>query len=124
MGNMIRAQALGLSLATLGVLAVASFSLAGQPTAEGSPTPRKDDLQINYNVPGGRLECHVWRENSGRVSGNSIGWEYQVAAKYIGSDAVKEIRTAWVGKASLRNSASISVGIGNPSHAGGGSSVI
>ena len=47
-----------------------------------------------------------------------------MAAKYFGSDVVKEISTVWVGKASLHNSASISVGIGNPSHAGGGSSVI
>ena len=119
MGNMIRAQALGLSLATLGVLAVASFSLAGQPTIEGVPTPRESDEAVHY-FPEGGIWCNVWRENNGHVSGNSIQWEYQVAAKYEespthyppGTSKVLSIKTEWWGAAALRMSASISIGVG------------
>jgi hypothetical protein len=78
--------------------------------------------RANVGTDGGTIECHVWRDNLDVESGNTVQWEYQVAAKYFGNKTVTEIETRWYGRASLRNSATISVGIGNPSHAMLGSS--
>ncbi|MGL5972624.1 MAG: hypothetical protein ACRCZK_02745 [Oscillospiraceae bacterium] len=64
-----------------------------------------------YNLPHGlgRLEAHVWVQTVGKNSGNTIQWDYQVAAKYVGNRKVNMIRIDWQGGASLRKSASIDV---------------
>ena len=81
--------------------------------------------QKKYSIPGdkGTLISNAWRETGdGTVSGNTLQWEYQVSAVYQGSNEVERIRTTWQGSASLRNGASISLGIsGSGVSAGSGS---
>ncbi|MDU7471390.1 MAG: hypothetical protein E7K67_01990 [Peptostreptococcaceae bacterium] len=83
----------------------------------------KDSKELT--IPGGQgtLTSNAWRSTTGTNSGNTIQWDYQVSAVYSGPKQVEKIRTTWQGQASLRNSASISLGIGDDSvSAGGGSS--
>ena len=77
------------------------------------------------SIPGGKgkLTANAWRSTNETTSGNTYQWDYQVSAVYSGKYAVEKIRTTWVGSASLRNSASISLGItGSGVNAGVGSS--
>ena len=61
----------------------------------------------------GRLEARVWRQSgNGTVSGNTLQWDYKVTAYYAGPRAVDWIQINWYGGASLRNGASVSIGIG------------
>jgi len=61
----------------------------------------------------GRLEARVWRQaGNGTVSGNTLQWDYRVTAYYSGPKNVDWIRVVWYGGASLRNGASVSIGIG------------
>ncbi|KAA8815595.1 hypothetical protein EMB92_09270 [Bifidobacterium callitrichos] len=76
-------------------------------------------------IPGGKgtLTSNAWRSSSYTVSGNTLKWDYQVSAVYSGNRKVSKIRTTWKGSASLRNSASINLGIsssGGSAGAGGG----
>lgn len=66
--------------------------------------------QSKLKVPKGSLVADVWR-GQGKRSGNTIKWNYQVSSKYKGKKAVKWIQTKWYSSASLRNSASISLGL-------------
>jgi len=59
----------------------------------------------------GSLTTNVWRSTNATTSGNTLQWDYQVSATYDGSYTVKEIRTTWNCSASLRSSASITLGI-------------
>lgn len=66
-------------------------------------------------LPGGAgtLTANVWRESGdGERSGNALIWEWQVSAAYEGGQKVKRIRATWYSQASLRNAASISMGVG------------
>ncbi|MFT8928816.1 MAG: hypothetical protein ABF969_05720 [Sporolactobacillus sp.] len=67
----------------------------------------------SYTLPGGEGEItsNAWRSSSGTKSGNTIQWDYQVSAVYSGKYKVESIRTTWQASASLRNSASINLGI-------------
>lgn len=56
------------------------------------------------------------------TAGNTYQWDYQVSAVYSGKNAVSSIRTTWRGSASLRNSASISLGVSNSGVSAGASS--
>lgn len=74
----------------------------------------KSSQSRSYNIPGGkgRLTSNAWRTTgNGSISGNTRQWEYQVSAVYSGNNQVERIRTTWYGSASLKNSASISLGI-------------
>lgn len=62
------------------------------------------------NAPGGKLYSNAWRSPL-TSSGNTYKFEYQVSAEYSGSKTVEYIRTSWKTCASLRNSASISIGV-------------
>jgi hypothetical protein len=76
-------------------------------------------------LPGdkGRLEARVWRQTgNGTVSGNTLQWDYKVTAYYSGTKAVDWIQVNWYGGASLRNSASVSIGIGRDGASVGASS--
>lgn len=77
----------------------------------------------SLNLPSGygKLTSNAWRGGQ-RASGNTYQWDYQVSAVYTGSKKVKSIRATWVGSASLRNSASISLGCGDSVSVGAGSS--
>ena len=111
----MRKTILGLLAAamTAGTLAVASPALA---TSQARP----------INIPGGQgtVTSNAWRTTgNGSISGNTRQWEYQVSAVYAGSRTVQRIRTTWWSGASLKNSASISVGInGSDVSVGSGSS--
>lgn len=79
----------------------------------------------SYIIPGrkGTLISNAWRSTAATSAGNTYQWDYQVSAVYSGNYAVSSIRTTWRGSASLRNSASINLGISNSGvSAGGGSS--
>ncbi|MGX8795295.1 hypothetical protein ACR6HW_04220 [Fusibacter sp. JL298sf-3] len=80
---------------------------------------------VDMLIPNGRgkLISNAWRSTSETESGNTLQWDYQVSAVYEGDVIVKEIRTTWVASASLRNSASIDVGVSSDGVSiGGGSS--
>lgn len=81
--------------------------------------------QKKYSIPGdkGTLTSNVWRQSGdGTVSGNTLQWDYQVSAVYEGTYKVEYIRTTWQGSASLRNGASISLGISGSGASAGSSS--
>ncbi len=91
---------------------------------QNSPMPRTKNSK-SYTIPGGKgtLTSNAWRSIIGSSSGNTYQWDYQVSAVYSGKYAVSSIRTTWKGSASLRNSASIDLGISESGvSAGGGSS--
>lgn len=74
-----------------------------------------------YNIPGGKgtLTSNAWHSTKEKEAGNTYQWDYQVSAVYSGKYAVSSIRTTWRGAASLRNSASINLGISNSSVSAG-----
>lgn len=79
----------------------------------------------SYTIPGGKgtLTSNAWRSSNVISAGNTYQWDYQVSAVYSGNYSVSSIRTTWRGSASLRNSATINLGISNSGgNAGGGSS--
>lgn len=87
-------------------------------------TPRTAQAK-DFTIPGnqGTLTSNAWRQTNKTESGNTLQWDYQVSAVYSGSKTVESIRTSWYGGASLKNSASISLGIsGSGANVGAGSS--
>lgn len=78
-------------------------------------TPASASSQAkSYTLPGGQgtLTSNAWRTTGdGSISGNTRQWDYQVSAVYSGTKTVQRIRATWWGGASLRNGASISLGI-------------
>lgn len=101
-----------ISLAALIILIIFSMQ-AG--TAHASK-----DTSTLY-CPGGTLKANAWR-GKGESSGNTKKWEYLVSSKYNGKTKVKWIQTKWYCSASLRKSASISIGISDSSVSAGRSS--
>ncbi len=82
-----------------------SFTLLGESVYATSDTSK-------LSVPGGKLYAKVWRTTGdGKSSGNSKKWNYQVSSSYSGKKKVKFIRCTWRSSATLRCSASISIGI-------------
>ena len=61
----------------------------------------------------GKIISNAWRTTFKYQVGNTYQWDYRVSAVYEGEYDVKRIRTTWQGSASLRNSASITLGISN-----------
>lgn len=102
-------------------------TVADTPTDEGqesTPMPLISNAK-SYTIPGGKgkITSNVWRSTNPKSSGNTYQWDYQISAVYSGKNAVSSIRTTWRGSASLRNSASINLGISNSGgSAGAGSS--
>ena len=101
-------------------------TIADTPSDESqdAPMPRTSNSK-SYNIPGGKgkLTSNAWRSSIASSAGNTYQWDYQVSAVYSGTYAVSSIRTTWRGSASLRNSASINLGISNSGgSAGAGSS--
>lgn len=79
----------------------------------------------SLRIPGGKgtITSNSWHSWFPKSAGNSYQWDYQVSAVYTGSRVVTAIRTTWKGSASLRNSASINLGVSSSGgSAGGGSS--
>ena len=79
----------------------------------------------SFSIPGGQgtLISNVWRSTFKTSSGNTYQWDYQVSAIYSGNKTVESIKTSWYGGASLRNSASINLGVNNSGAiVGGGTS--
>ncbi|WP_379001058.1 hypothetical protein [Metabacillus niabensis] len=68
----------------------------------------KDDNSVN--TPYGKLTSNAWRSPL-TTSGNTYQFNYQTSAIYSGNKSVDWIKTTWEACASLRNSASMSIGI-------------
>lgn len=79
----------------------------------GATTPAFATAQAKHlTTPYGTLTSNTWRTTgNGSVSGNTRQWDYQVSAAYDGGSSVERIRTTWHAQASLRNSASMDLGI-------------
>ena len=89
------------------------------PLSSQSKVKNLPDSSKSY----GTLTSNAWRTTgNGFISGNTRQWNYQVSAEYKGSKTVEKIRTTWRGSASLRNSASITLGISNSGGSAGTSS--
>ncbi len=86
------------------------------------PVPRASNSRT-YNIPGnkGTLTSNAWRSGLTK-SGNTYQGDYQVSAEYSGDYTVQSIRATWQGSASLRNEASISLGVSGDSVSAGVSS--
>lgn len=61
-------------------------------------------------TPYGKLTSNAWRSTL-TTSGNTYQFNYQTSAIYSGTKSVDWIKTTWEACASLRNSASMSIGI-------------
>lgn len=104
-------------------LSVTAFAQTPEPATGETPASADENMyngvafrlaQANpFIIPGGQgtLTSNAWRQSKKTESGNTLQWNYQVSAVYSGSKTVESIRTSWYGGASLRNSASISLGI-------------
>ncbi|MBN8193349.1 hypothetical protein JI667_14460 [Bacillus sp. NTK074B] len=73
------------------------------------------------STPYGKLTSNAWR-SSLSSSGNTYQFTYQTSAVYSGSNSVDWIKTTWEACASLRNSASMSIGISADGVSAGSSS--
>jgi len=105
-------------LITCIVLALCSTLLA--PTSAQAISQEK---ALILPADKGRLEARVWRQTgNGTISGNTLQWDYKVTAYYSGPKAVDWIQVNWYGGASLRNGASVSIGVGRDGVSVGGSS--
>lgn len=104
-------------------LSLPAYAQTPEPATGGTPASEDENM---YNgvalmtaqekplpIPGGQgtLTSNAWRQTHESKSGNTLQWDYQVSASYSGNKTVESIRTSWYGGASLRNSASISLGI-------------
>lgn len=120
---MKRFASLVLALIMICSLSVTAFAQTPEPATGGTPasadenmyngiTPRTAQAKP-FTIPGGQgtLTSNAWRQTNETTSGNTLQWDYQVSAVYSGSKTVESIRTSWYGGASLKNSASISLGV-------------
>ncbi len=92
------------------VLAAAVCLVLGTATAADASSQA-----VPMKLPGGQgtVISNAWRTTgNGNVSGNTRQWDYQVSAQYSGARKVQRIRTTWWGGASIKNSASFSIGVG------------
>ncbi|EID42606.1 hypothetical protein GT20_3288 [Parageobacillus thermoglucosidasius TNO-09.020] len=101
------------------LISVLSFSLSISNSKVFAVSQAKD-----YTIPGGQgtLTSNVWRSTSATYSGNTIQWDWQVSAVYSGNVTVEMIKTEWYSTASLRNSASITMGVSGDGASAGASS--
>ncbi|MFE7062089.1 hypothetical protein ACFVAD_08045 [Sutcliffiella sp. NPDC057660] len=97
-------------------LAFSIFSFSG-----GKASAASDSNTVNMPTGYGSLTSNAWRSGL-TISGNTYQFEYQTSAVYSGSKSVDWIRTSWEACASLRNSASMSIGISNDGVSAGSSS--
>lgn len=79
------------------------------PTLEVFAISQSKDYSIHGDQ--GTLTSNVWRSTSPTYSGNTIQWDWQASAVYSGNGTVEMIKTEWYSSASLRNSASITMGV-------------
>ena len=86
-------------------------------TAEAASQAKPLTLPSGY----GKLTSNVWRSDL-ITSGNTYQFDYQTSAVYSGNKTVEWIKTSWETCASLRNGASMSIGISNDGVTVGGSS--
>lgn len=86
---------------------------AEEEPSEGSFIMPRASNSNYLTIPSGKgkITSNAWRSSSPTTSGNTYQWNYQVSAVYSGSKTVSSIRTTWKGSASLRNSASINLGV-------------
>lgn len=105
------------------LLAIAMFAGAAAPAGAAVDIDMREvwDSDTVKVRTGGTLQSNVWRAG-GVKSGNSAKWNYKVSAKYVGTPAVKSIRTGWQVRACLNESASLTVGVSKDSFSAGGSS--
>ena len=101
-------RSLHLKKTILALLAVPALSITFFSTPTFAISQAKE-----LTIPGsqGTLTSNVWRSTAATSSGNTLQWDWQVSAVYTGSKTVERIRTSWKSTASLRNSASISMGV-------------
>jgi hypothetical protein len=69
-----------------------------------------------------KLTANAWRSTIGEIHGNTVQWDFLVSAVYSGNETVKSIKTTWEASANLRNSASLTLGVGERSFTYGASS--
>lgn len=120
---MKRFATLGLATMIFCSLSVTAFAKTPEPVTGGTPASADENMyngaafrkaqEKPFIIPGGQgtLTSNAWRQSKETESGNTLQWNYQVSAVYSGSKTVESIRTSWYGGASLKNSASISLGI-------------
>ncbi|WP_051233992.1 hypothetical protein [Butyrivibrio sp. NC3005] len=85
----------------------------------------KSKQSKSYTINGnkGTLTANAWRTSlDGKKVNNTLQWDYQVSAVYAGSYEVEYIKTQWNASASLRNSASITLGVSDTGVSAGVSS--
>lgn len=98
-----------------------TFARDLEPAIGGTPALPSENQSNGFSVrasqgkkltvPGGILTSNTWRSSYERAVGNTYQWDYQVSAVYSGNRKVRRIRTSWYATASLRNSASMTLGI-------------
>ncbi|MCD4838344.1 MULTISPECIES: hypothetical protein [Neobacillus] len=84
-------------------VSIFSYSIG---TADAASQAKTLTLPSSY----GTLTSNAWRSGL-TSSGNTYQFEYQTSAVYSGSKTVEWIKTSWETCASLRNSASMSIGV-------------
>jgi len=100
-------------------------TLADAPSNNTMVIMPRTAQEKSYTIPGGKgsITSNAWRTTgNGTWSGNTLQWNYQVSAVYSGTYTVSKIRTTWQGSASMRNSASLTLGISNSGGSAGASS--
>jgi len=109
-----------LSLVVMFALCQAAFAQSEESVGPSKDVATQDSVGILVSSsrtltlpsPYGTLTSNCWRQTGGgTISGNQLLWDYQVSAVYEGSFTVARIRTTWWSSASLRNGASINLGI-------------
>ena len=120
---MKRFASLVLALIMICSLSVTAFAQTPEPATGGTSASADENMYTGitprtaqakpFTIPGGQgtLTSNAWRQTNETTSGNTLQWDYQVSAVYSGSKTVESIRTSWYGGASLKNSASISLGV-------------
>jgi len=82
-------------------------------------TSQSNDLQISGGA--GKITSNVWRSTFKTSSGNTYQWDYEVSAVYTGSRTVTRIKTEWTISASLKESASMTIGVSDKGVSAGAS---
>ena len=120
---MKRFASLVLALIMICSLSVTAVAQTPEPATGGTSASADENMYTGitprtaqakpFTIPGGQgtLTSNAWRQTNETTSGNTLQWDYQVSAVYSGSKTVESIRTSWYGGASLKNSASISLGV-------------
>ncbi|GFN31238.1 hypothetical protein [Paenibacillus xylaniclasticus] len=88
--------------------AAMAVSLFGLAAASVSAASQEKTLTLPDSY--GKLTSNAWR-SSLTISGNTLQFDYMTSAVYDGTKTVDWIKTSWEVCSSLRNSASMSIGI-------------